>query len=136
MPKVAHEFKSLPKTYTGLCGELMPRPIHTAGDHDEAMEMVEALAGHRLNREQEDYLEALSMFLEAYDRQTVDPPNASPLDTLKHLMEQSGMNAYELGKLLGDASLGSKVLSGKRELSKAHIRTLCAHFQVTAAAFL
>lgn len=136
MPKVAYEFKSLPKTYEGLCKELMPRPIHTIGDHDEAMEMVQALAGHRLNKEQEDYLEAMSLFLEAYDRQNVQLPDVSALDMLKHLMESRDMSGYELGKLLGDPALGSKILSGKRALSKSHIRVLADHFKVSSGVFL
>ena len=45
-------------------------------------------------------------------------------------------NASDLGRLLGERSLGPKILSGQRELSKAHIRKLADHFGVSAGLFL
>lgn len=46
------------------------------------------------------------------------------------------MNASDLGKLLGDRSLGSRILNGQRGLSKNHIRILAGHFSVSPALFL
>ena len=46
------------------------------------------------------------------------------------------MNASDLGRLLGQRQLGAKILSGDRDLSKAHIQTLAAHFGVSPAVFL
>ena len=52
-------------------------------------------------------------------------------------MEQSGINGSRLGELLGgNRSLGEKILRGERELSKAYIRTLAAHFKVSPGLFL
>jgi antitoxin component HigA of HigAB toxin-antitoxin module len=46
------------------------------------------------------------------------------------------MNASDLSRLLGEPALGSKILNGNRELSKAHIRTLADRFKVRADLFL
>ena len=46
------------------------------------------------------------------------------------------MTASALGGLLGNRSIGSKLLRGERELSKAHIRRLCERFKVSADLFL
>jgi len=46
------------------------------------------------------------------------------------------MNASQLGELLGNRSLGSKILTGKRELSKSHIGTLSKRFNVDPGLFL
>lgn len=46
------------------------------------------------------------------------------------------MNESDLGRLLGDRSLGHRILNGERELSKVHIRTLAAHFSLNPAALL
>ena len=46
------------------------------------------------------------------------------------------MSESDLGRLLGDRSLGHRILAGERELSKAHIRTLAAHFRLNPAALL
>ncbi len=44
--------------------------------------------------------------------------------------------ASDLGRLLGNRSLGSLLLTGRRELSKAHVRLLAEHFKVDAGYFL
>jgi hypothetical protein len=41
-----------------------------------------------------------------------------------------------LGALLGNRSLGSKILRGERELSKTHLRILADRFKVEAGLFL
>jgi antitoxin component HigA of HigAB toxin-antitoxin module len=46
------------------------------------------------------------------------------------------MNESDLGRLLGERSLGHKILKGDRQLSKAHIRRLSDYFKVDAGAFL
>lgn len=48
------------------------------------------------------------------------------------------MTATDLSRLLGDESrsLGSRILRGERELSKAHIKALCKRFAVSADLFL
>jgi hypothetical protein len=51
-------------------------------------------------------------------------------------IEQNGMNASALGELLGNRSLGSKILREERELSKEHIRKLCERFAVSADLFI
>jgi antitoxin component HigA of HigAB toxin-antitoxin module len=51
-------------------------------------------------------------------------------------MEEHGMNESDLGRLVGDRSLGHRILTGQRGLSKAHIRTLAEHFSLDPAALL
>jgi antitoxin component HigA of HigAB toxin-antitoxin module len=46
------------------------------------------------------------------------------------------MTASDLGELLGNRSLGSKVLRGERELSKTHLRILAERFKVDAGLLL
>ena len=60
------------------------------------------------------------------------------VEALKVLLEANGMSAADLSNLLGDRSrsLGTRLLSGERELSKAHIRTLCERFAVSADLFV
>ena len=134
--KTARRFKDLPKTYANLVAILPPRPIHTEEEYDEAAEIVSTMAGHDLNRDQEDYLMALARFIEDYDQEHDPIPVSSPVDVLKHLMEHAGMTVTQLGMLLGDRSLGSRVLSGERGLSKRHIKALCDRFKVSPALFL
>ncbi len=128
----------LPGTYKALVRLLPPRPIHDDADLASATEMIDRLAGFDLNGDQEDYLDALSTFVEAYEagRFPIDDSRITPLDALKALLAEHDMNSSDLGRLLGNRTLGAAILSGRRELSKAHIRTLAEHFRVEPGLFL
>lgn len=131
------DFCSMPTDYAGLVGLLPPRPLHDAVDYDNAMEVVMAMAGRELTPDQDDYLGALTTFIAEYDRAHDAPRKRRPVrERLKYLIEQAGMNASDLGRLLGSRGHGSNVLTGKRELSKEQIRILSRHFKLSADYFL
>lgn len=133
-----NSFRELPKTYGELVAKLPPRPIHDDVDLANATEMIDRLAGFDLNADQEDYLEALATFVETYEaeRFPIDDSHLSPLDALQTLLAEHGMTASDLGRLLGNRTLGATILSGRRNLSKAHIKKLAEHFQVEPGLFL
>ncbi len=135
----ATPFDRLPKDYLGLCRHYVPRPLHDAADYAAARQAIEPLVGFedRLSADQVDYLEAVSSFLEAYDQARVKWPRGTPLDTLNFLLEQHGLCAADLSRLLGvDRSLGPKILRGERQLTVNHIRTLARHWDVEPGLFL
>jgi HTH-type transcriptional regulator/antitoxin HigA len=131
-------FGRLPKTYEALAGLQLPRPIHDDADYDAAIEMIGRLAGHDLSPGQEDYLEALSLFVEEYERKRwpLEESSMTPIEALRFLLQENGMSGSDLGRLLGNRTLGSAILRGDRRLSKAHIRTLADHFKVAPGLFL
>jgi HTH-type transcriptional regulator/antitoxin HigA len=132
-------FVTLPKDYTGLCQHYVPRPLHDDSDYAAACNAIESLLGFedRLNPDQTDYLEAVSSFIEAYDRKQVKWPQSTPLDTLKFLLEQHELSAADLSRILGsDRSLGPKLLRGERRLTVDHIRTLARRFNVEPGVLL
>lgn len=115
----------------------MSRPIHNI-EYEHAVEMIDRLAVLATRTaDQDDYLETLTALVERYDdvHHALDT-TASPVDMLKYLCEQNGMNASALGELLGNRSLGSKILRGERQLSKEHIRRLAERFAVSSDLFL
>ena len=63
-------------------------------------------------------------------------PERARVRRLRFLVEENGLTGRELGRILGDETLGNRVLRGERELSKAHIRKLADHFGVSPALFL
>ena len=117
---------------------LPPRPIRDDVDLANATEIIDRLAGFALNADQEDYLEALSTFVEAYEAQRfpMDDSRITPLDALKAPLGEHGMTASDLGRLLGYRTLGAAILAGRRDLSKAHIKKLAEHFKVEPGVFL
>lgn len=131
-------FRDMPTTFDGLCRMFPLRPIHDEVDLANATEVIDAMAGHDLNQDQADYLEALSELVGAYEdvHYGKDLSHVTPREALQYLVEQNDMTASALGELLGNRSLGSKLLRGERELSKAHIRKLCERFKVSPALFI
>jgi HTH-type transcriptional regulator / antitoxin HigA len=132
------DFRDLPTTYGALVAILPPRPIHDDLDLANATEVIDCLAGFALSADQEDYLEALSTFVEAYEarRFAFDQSRRTPLDALKALLAEHGMTASDLGRLLGNRTLGAAILSDRRQLSKTHVTKLAEHFKVEPGLFL
>ena len=129
----------LPGRFKDLVAAFPPRAIHDEADYDNTIEMLDSLTSlAERTKGQDEYLDTLAVLVEAYEDEhyPIDTSHITPLDALKYLVEQSGMNASRLGDLLGNRSLGSKLLRGERELSKMHIRALCRHFRVKAELFL
>lgn len=134
----APNFSEMPRDYAGLVGLFPLRPLKDDVDADNVTEIVDALAGHPLNQDQEDYLDVLSTLLADFEdkRHPVRLAKSSPLRNLKRLLDEHGMSASDLGRLLGNLAMGSKLLRGERELSLANIRKLMKHFAVDASLFI
>ena len=116
----------------------MSKPVNTK-EYDIAASILDELVlRDNLSKGESDYLDALATFVEAYDDKhfPIDSIKLKPLDILRSLMEQSEMTSSDLGKLLGSRSAASMVLSGKRAMSKSHIRKLAARFKLDASVFL
>ncbi|MHB9071802.1 MAG: helix-turn-helix domain-containing protein [Sedimentisphaerales bacterium] len=129
----------IPEKWLGLQVELCPlRPLHNKKEHDKAVKAASLLASQNiLNKDQQDYLESLSLVIESYEQKhfAADTNNVTPIEVVKYLLNENGMNASDLGKLFGDRPLGWRILKGQRELSKTHIRILCERFKISPAVF-
>ena len=133
------EFVRLPKDYTGLCRMLTPRPIHDKVDFENVTEITDAMAGHKLTPDQEDYFDLLCRLIEDYDKEhaQLDTPKVTALDALQHLLDANDMSAADLARLLDvHRTLDAMILRGERQLTLAHVRTLAKHFSVSADLFL
>jgi antitoxin component HigA of HigAB toxin-antitoxin module len=133
------EFARLAKDYSGLCRLLTPRPIHDKVDFENVTEITDAMAGHKLTADQEDYFDLLCRLIEDYEKEhaQLDTSKVSGLEALQHLLEAHEMSAADLARLLGvHRTLGAMILRGERQLTLAHVRTLAKHFRVSADLFL
>jgi HTH-type transcriptional regulator/antitoxin HigA len=139
MQKTSHKtaFAEIPLDYAALVAMFPPRPIHDSVDYANTLEVVMAMAGHKLTRDQDDYLTILSEMILHYDREHDQPrKRGTPHHRLQYLVKEAGLSASDLGRLLGNRGMGSVFLTGKRGLSKANIRKLAEHFKVRADYFL
>lgn len=128
----------LPQDYSGLVMQFMPRAIHDQIDYDNTMEMINALAGHTLTDDQELYLDTLSTLVEAYedDHHAIKTKNLSPTEALAFLMEEHNLTATDIGHLLGERTLGSKLLRGQRKIGLKYAKLLAKKFAVDVSAFI
>ena len=127
--------------YLALIDMFPLRPLRSERDYDAAVSILDTLAVRpegSLDPGEQDYLDTLTMLVEAYDREhyDLDTEVRDPLTMLKYLMQESGMTQADLGRLLGNRALASLILNGHRHLSKSHIRKLADHFKVSPALFL
>lgn len=131
-------YEDVPETYTALCQRHLPRPLHTDAEARAAAAIMESLAGFPLNVEQADYLEALALFVDEYDRAHRRAlPKADGHVVLRHLLEARGLSAADLSRMLaGSRNLGSMILRGDRSLTVGHIRTLAAQLNVSPEVFI
>jgi HTH-type transcriptional regulator / antitoxin HigA len=132
-------YTDVPKTYRELCQLYLPRPIRNDAEDAEATAMMLGLAVFaRLNAEQSDYLDVLTEFVDEFDKgKKIRWSKITGVDALKHLMDERGMRAADLSRLLGGSrNLGAMILRGERKLTLNHVRTLSRHFRVSADLFL
>ena len=124
--------------YLRLVRRFPLRPLRTNREYDIAASILDELVlRNDLSRGEADYMDGLATFVEAYDDKhfPIDKGQLKPLDMLRFLMEHNDMKPADLGKLVG-RSAASMILSGKRSLSKTHIRKLASHFKLDAGVFL
>jgi antitoxin component HigA of HigAB toxin-antitoxin module len=140
-PSPAPSFQTLPADYDSLCRTVwLPRPIHDRAEHAAALAAIEPLWGHEdaMNEDQTDWFKLVADLIADYEERTAPKRKPLPLARrLAGLLEAHGMTAADLGRLLDlEASMGSKIMNGTRQLTAAHIRKLAHHFALPADYFL
>jgi HTH-type transcriptional regulator/antitoxin HigA len=125
--------------YLALVRKFPLRPLRSKPELEAAGKLLDTYIGRSdLSPGVRDYIEALSYFVEAFERQQTSAAfkRLKPIDLLRHLMEENEMSVTDLGYILGSRGLASEVLNGHRGLSKTLIRKLSAKFGLDPALFL
>jgi HTH-type transcriptional regulator / antitoxin HigA len=127
--------------YLELIQQSPLRVIRNERELDAATKVALRLAAKgekSLSEGEAEYLGVLDRLIEDYEERYhgITRSDITPLESLRELVTEAGLSASDLGRLLGNRSLGSLLLTGRRELSKAHIRILVDHFKVNPAYFL
>jgi HTH-type transcriptional regulator/antitoxin HigA len=123
--------------YGKLLHDDLPHAIHNEKDYRTYLARVEELFDKKNRSAAENrYLELLSVLIERYEQEHDPIVAPDPLDALKELMAANGMSQSALARLLGSSGITSEILSGKRSLSKTHIKKLAAAFSVSTDLFV
>ena len=130
-------YAKIPKTYVGLMGMHLLRPIRDQVDADNASEMIDLLAGHTLNAEQADYLDLLSDLYEKWESPQFPLSRATGSELVRLILAERNEGGADLAKLLGvDASLAYRLLRGERQLTVAQIRKVADAYGIDPVALL
>jgi len=139
MPRTNIKSQKLPRDFDSLVRLHPPAAVHDEVAYENAMDLVNKLTALPKPTEgQLKYLDTLTILVERYEDDTegIEPRGVDALGVLRYLMQDRGMTASDIGRLLGDRSLGPKILNGGRALSKTHIKILAKHFHVSPALLL
>jgi len=112
------------------------KPIKTERDYQKALKEIERLWDTKPNTPKGDRLEVLVTLVEAYEQKhyKVEPPD--PVEAIKFRMEQLGLKAADLAKILGGRSRVSEVLNRKRKLTVEMMRSLRKRLDIPAESLL
>ncbi|HZK80537.1 MAG TPA: hypothetical protein VFC46_05700 [Humisphaera sp.] len=132
--------KRLTSDYFELTSRFPLIPIEDQKHFAEAMVLIDELGiidEEKLTKGQAKYLMVLTDLVERYERSTfpLKSPFKDGIDVLKYLLEEAGMSASDLGRILGNRQLGAAILRRDRELSKTHIVQLANYFKVSTDLF-
>jgi HTH-type transcriptional regulator/antitoxin HigA len=132
---VAHAGES----YLELVRECPLRIIHTEAEYRRAIAMLDRLSdrGPARTEDETEYLLALALFVERYERAHEPIPAATGVEMLAYLIESHGVKQGDVAARTGLAdSTISEILAGKRKMNVKHIEALARFFKVEPAVFL
>lgn len=127
-----------PRDYPALCAHFEPRPIRSASHYRRTLAAREFLQSQRERRtwDQQDYLELLELLINRYEG-IIPASKPSPLMLLRQLVEQHRLRKTDLSRILGKSlSLCSMILSGQRQITRAHAERLGKYFKIGPELFL
>ena len=126
-------------SYLALASVYPIHPIRSDADLNDALAVVDLLLArtHRLDDQEQDYLDSLSYEIERYEAETYPMPALSEAELLREMMAARDATLSEVadGADIAISTLSS-ILSGKRKLNLAHVRQLAAYFGVGPGVFL
>lgn len=123
--------------YNALLTKFPPRVIRTEKENEAYTEILRDLdqRSRTLTAAEKELAELLTLLIENFEEKRYQLPHAKPLDTLRFLMDQHGLQQKDMVDVFGTPSIVSEVLNGKRELNKDHIKRLSERFHVSPELF-
>ncbi|SPD72881.1 conserved hypothetical protein [uncultured Desulfobacterium sp.] len=111
---------------------------HNEKDYSRLVSFLDSLIDEVGNNESHplaSLMETLGSLIETYEDQNIPEIEGNPIDTLKTLMDDHGINQSNLSEI-GSQGIVSEILSGKRQLNVRQIKLLSKRFKVSPAVFI
>ncbi|MDQ2900390.1 MAG: helix-turn-helix domain-containing protein [Acidobacteriota bacterium] len=116
----------------------MPTVIHSDSQNEEYIARLEALYARAtpLSPEERELAALLTLLIEDFESKRYTLRRATPLETLREIVEANGLMQKDLLDVFGQESVVSEVMNGKRGLSQSHVAKLARRFNVSPELFL
>jgi len=111
---------------------------HTENEYNALVETLDSLideVGNNQNHNLAPVMETIGNLIENYEDQNYKITEASPIDTLKYLMKEHGLNQADLIEI-GSQGVVSEILTGKRTLNIEQIKKISNRFDVSPLVFI
>ena len=111
---------------------------HSENEYSTLVETLDSLideVGNNQNHKLAPVMETIGNLIENYEDQNYKVTEASPIDTLKYLMKEHGLNQADL-KEIGSQGVVSEILTGKRTLNIEQIKKISKKFNVSPLVFI
>jgi len=124
-------------TYLDLIRVFPLRHIHNEDELDSAIEVLDRLLQEELDVGGQEYLDALTDLVEAYEDRHEPRMRVPGVDVLRELMRSNSLTQQQLSKKVGiSQSTISAILNGSREMTVEHMKLLGAPFNLSPAVFM
>jgi HTH-type transcriptional regulator / antitoxin HigA len=100
------------------------KAIKTEADYQNALKRLEVIFDARLGSDEGDELEILSILIDKYENEHFPIAAPDPIEAIKFRMDELGMTAHDLSKVVGDKPILADVLHRKQKLTLEMIRQL------------
>jgi len=125
------------KKYGGLLAETAPTVIETERENRRLLKVLRGLMKKPdLTPEEKALAKLLGHLIQEFELRFYKPRNPSPHEALIAMMEMNHLKPGDLLSVFGSSGIASEVISGKREISKAHAKALGKFFSVSVDLFL
>lgn len=108
------------------------KPIKTEQDYERTLERIDEIMDATYGSAEGDELDVLVTLVEAYETDKYDIPDASPVEAIKFVMDQRGLQPKDLIPIFGTSGRVSEVLNHRRSLSIQMIRRLHSVYDIPA----
>jgi HTH-type transcriptional regulator/antitoxin HigA len=126
------------KRYAKLLAETLPMVIETEEENELMLATVERLIdkGEKLTPEERKLLSLMTHLIQDFEHKHYQLNASTPRGILLELMEARDVKASQLWQVFGSKGTASEVISGKRGISKAQVKSLARFFNVSPELFI
>jgi HTH-type transcriptional regulator/antitoxin HigA len=123
--------------YLELIEQFPLKPIRSDDELDVALELIhELITQDNLSMAEKDYLEVLTDLAETYEDSLMPISQATDSDVLSMLMDCRELTQSQFAKAVGiPTSTVSKVICGKRDLTRKQLEKVASYFHVSMDCF-